>query len=146
MPNVIDHPPAPIRACLLGRGSAQLSQADLERLFRGQELTPARKRWLAKCRRMVAMCGDRVVGMAAYRRAEGEVRVLEFGLDGDGICCPAHVAEALLEAIELGCLAAGGRRVVLTPRAIAAATVLKERRYATVSEGCAGAWFEKSLP
>jgi len=146
MPNNTDHLPARIQARLLGRGSARLSHADLERLFRGQELTPARKHWLAKCRRIVATWGDRVVGMAAYRQVDGEFRVLEFGLDAERICCPAHVADALLESIELGCLAAGGRRVVLTPRAIAAAAVLKERHYATVTEGCAGAWFEKSLP
>lgn len=110
-------------------------------------MTPARRTRLAESGRAVAATGGRVVGVAAYDRAGGELRVHEFGLD-EGL--PAfmtdQVVSALLDALEVACLAGGGRRLVLLPRAAIAASHLRRRGFVTIAEGCAGSWFEKSFP
>src|SRR5512142_1709822 len=113
---------------VLGPDCAPLSAADLRRLFKGRRLTPARRDRLAQSGRVVAMCGSRTVGVAAYDRADGELRVHEFGIDTTStLCADDQVANALLDALEVTCLAGGGRRLVLLPRAAIAAPLLRRR-------------------
>ncbi|MBE3071561.1 MAG: hypothetical protein IMZ67_01175 [Acidobacteria bacterium] len=136
----------PMRVQVLGPDSADLSPADLRRLFRGRRMTPARRQRLAGSGRVVAACGARVVGLAAYERTADELRVHEFAVDEVPPCQAGQVADALLEALEVACLAGGERRLVLLPRAAVAAPVLRAHGFATIAEECAGSWFMKSFP
>ncbi len=130
---------------VLGPDCAPLSAADLRRLFRGRRLTPARRDRLAQSGRVVATCGTRTVGIAAYDRADGELRVHEFAVDTSSLCPEDQVVNAVLDALEVACLAGGGRRLVLLPRAVIASSLLRRRGFVTIAEGCAGSWFEKTF-
>ena len=130
---------------VLGPDCAPLSASDLRRLFRGRRLTPARRDRLAQSGRVVAACGPRTVGVAAYDRTDGELRVHEFAVDDTSLCAEDQIANALLDALEAACLAGGGRRLVLLPRAAVADSLLRRRGFVTIAEGCAGSWFEKTF-
>ena len=136
----------PMQVRVVGPDAAGLTPADLRRLFRGRRLTPARRARLANSGRVTAACGNRIVGVAAYERADGELRVHEFGADASTPCTLDQIATALLDALEIACLAGGGRRLVLLPRAAVAAHLLRPRGFVTIAEGCAGSWFEKLFP
>ena len=58
-------------------------------------------------------------------------------------CSVDQIATALLDALEIACLAGGGRRLVLLPRAALAGHLLRGRGFVPIVEGCAGSWFEK---
>ena len=135
--------PAPMRFRVLGPDSAGLSPTELRRLFRGQRLTAARRNRLGQCGRILALCGSRVVGLAAYERTERELRVGEVGIDPDSACGTDAIANGLLDALELACLAGGVRRLVLLPHAGIADVVLCGRGYTTIAQVAAGTWFEK---
>jgi hypothetical protein len=87
-----------------------------------------------------------MVGVAAYERVDLELRVHEFGVDAASSCAVEQVAGALLDALEVACLAGGGRRLVLLPRAAISAELLRSRGFETIAEGCAGSWYEKTFP
>lgn len=127
----------------MGPDCAGLTQTDLRRLFRGRRLTPARRQRLANSGRVVAACGNRVVGVAAYDRTDVELRVHEFGIDSVSPCSIRQVTTALIEALEVACLAGGGRRLVLLPRTSVDPDVLRERGFVPIAEGSAGSWHEK---
>lgn len=138
--------PLPMQVRVVGPDSAGLTTTDLRRLFRGRRLTPARRQRLAASGRVTANCGTRVVGVAAYERVDNELRVHEFGVDGTSPCAIEQIAAALLDALEIACLAGGGRRLVLLPRAAISASMLRSRGFVTIAEGCAGSWYEKTFP
>jgi hypothetical protein len=143
----LDPPGVPVQVRVVGPDCVAVSPSDLRRLFRGRRLTPARRARLAQSGRALAWTGGRVVGLAAYDRAGAEFRVHEFGLDDDLSPFVAdQVLAALLDALEVTCLAGGGRRLVLLPRAAIATSQLRLRGFVTIAEGCAGSWFEKSFP
>jgi len=135
--------PNPVQVRVVGPEAACLNTTDMRRLFRGRRLTPARRERLRHSGRVVAACGSRVVGLAAYERADGELRVHEFGVDEGAACTLDQVATALLNALEIACLAGGGRRLVLLPRAALTSHLLRSRGFVPIAEGCAGSWFEK---
>jgi hypothetical protein len=134
---------SPLQVRVVGPEAACLAPTDMRRLFRGRRLTPARRERLRNGGRVLAACGSRVVGLAAYEREDGELRVHEFGVDACAGCTLDQVATALLEALEIACLAGGGRRLVLLPRAALSAQMLRSRGFVPIAEGCAGSWFEK---
>jgi hypothetical protein len=137
----------PVQVRVVGPDGGPVPPTDLRRLFRGRRLTPARRARLAQSGRVVAASAGRIVGIAAYERADGELRVHEFGVDtGATLYTTDQVVNALLDALEVACLAGGGRRLVLLPRAAIAGTILRRRGFVTIAEGCAGSWFEKSFP
>ena len=135
--------PVPMQFRVLGPDAGGPGQTDLRRLFRGQRLTAARRSRLGQCGRILAMCGARVVGLAAYERSDRELRVTEMGMDHDSACSPDQIASGLLDALELTCMAGTVRRLVLLPRAAAADTLLRRRGFTPIAEGTSGAWFEK---
>jgi len=128
---------------VLGPDTGGVSAADLRRLFRGQRLTPARRSRLQQGSRILALCGRRVVGLAAYDRSDRELRVDEVGLDATSACRPAEIADGLLDALELGCVAGSVRRLVLLPRTGLMDDVLHRRGYTAVAKVTAGTWYEK---
>lgn len=136
----------PFRVRVDGPDAPPLSAADLRRLFRGRRLTPLRKARFDQGGRVVVTRG-RVVGVAAFERAGGELRVHEIGVDTT-LAPPAfeEVVTALVDAIEVACLAGGGCRIVVLPRAAVFGVNLQRRGFVTISEGCAGSWLEKSFP
>jgi hypothetical protein len=138
--------PNPVQVRVVGPEAAGLTATDMRRLFRGRRLTPARRERLGNSGRVVAACGSRVVGLAAYERADGELRVHEFGVDEEASCTIDQIATALLDALEIACLAGGGRRLVLLPRAALTAHLLRSRGFVPIAEGSAGSWFEKIFP
>ena len=137
--------PGPVHVRVVGPEAACLTPTELRRLFRGRRLTPARRERLRNSGRVVAACGSRTVGLAAYEREAGELRVHEFGVDGGRSCSVDQIATALLDALEIACLAGGGRRLVLLPRASLAGHLLRARGFVPIAEGSAGSWFEKTF-
>jgi hypothetical protein len=135
--------PSPVQVRVVGPDAACLTPTDLRRLFRGRRLTAARRERLANGGRVLAACGTRIVGLAAYERTDGEVRVHEFAVDATTPCAGDEIATALLDALEMACLAGGGRRLILLPRAVSADHLLRERGFVPIAEGSAGSWFEK---
>jgi hypothetical protein len=136
----------PVQVRVVGPDAACLTPTDLRRLFRGRRLTPARRERLRNSGRVVAACGNRIVGLAAYERVDGELRVHEFAVDTTTPCTLDQIATALLDALEIACLAGGGRRLVLLPRAALTAHLLRSRGFVPIAEDCAGSWFEKMFP
>ena len=131
---------------VVGPEGLGLTPGDLRRLFRGRRLTPARRQRLADSGRVMASCAGRIVGVAAYERLGGELRVHEFGADAASPCVLDQIAATLLDALEIACLAGGGHRLVLLPRAVVMPSLLRSRGFVTIAEGCAGSWFEKTFP
>jgi hypothetical protein len=139
-------PPSSMHFHVLGPDGGGPSPADLRRLFRGQRLTPARRLRLSHGGRILALCGPRVVGLVAFERSDRELRVGDVGLDTQSICGGEAIANGLLDALELACLASAARRLVILPRVELPGEVLRRRGYTTLSDGgAAGAWFEKKF-
>ena len=130
---------------MLGPDSGGPKVSDLRRLFRGQRLTTARRSRLGQSGRILAMCGTRVVGLAAYERFDREMRVTELGLDHDSACGIEQIVEGLLDSLELACMAGATRRLILLPRATAADAVLRRRGYTSIADSAHGSWFEKTF-
>jgi hypothetical protein len=130
---------------VLGPDGGGVAAADLRRLFRGQRMNAARRNRLEQGGRILAMCGMRVVGLAAYERSEGEVRVYELGMDTESSCGTDEIANSLLDALELACMASGARRLLLMPRAVLSPTLTRCRGYVTMGEGGPGAWVQKTF-
>ena len=134
---------APMCFRVLGPDAAGVSVADIRRLFKGQRLSPARRGRLERGGRILALCGRRVVGLAAYDRSDRELRVEEIGLDTASACPAAAIADGLLDALELGCVAGSVRRLLLMPRVGALDEVLQRRGYTAIAKGPGGTWYEK---
>ena len=135
--------PGPVHVSVVGPDAVGVSPADLHRLFRGRRLPAARRARLLAGGCVLATCGSRIVGLAGYERAGADVRVHEFAIDATPRCAPDQIAAALLGALEMACLAGGGRRLVLLPRAVFADDLLRARGFVPIAEGSAGSWFEK---
>ena len=134
---------APMHFRVLGPDAGGVSPADLRRLFRGQRMSLARKNRLGQGGRILALCGARVVGMAAYERTDRELRVEEVGIDTASVCGTDAIADGLLDALELGCVAGSVRRLMLFSRLGLIDDVLRRRGYAGVAQVASGSWFEK---
>jgi hypothetical protein len=139
------HPVSGFQVRVQGPESIPPSDAEVARLFEGQRLPPGRRERLGRSGRIVAISDDRFVGLAAFERADGELRVHEFGVDHSAGFNPEDVSNALLDALEMACLASGARRVLLLPRSALIPGLLLKRGYVIIAEGCAGSWFEKTL-
>ncbi len=134
---------APMHYRVLGPDTGGVSGADLRRLFRVQRLTSALRSRVERGNRIVALCGRRVVGLAAYNRTDRELRVEEVGVDSASACTPAEIVDGLLDALELGCVAGSVRRLVLLLRTALFDEVLERRGYAAIARVAAGTWYEK---
>ena len=139
----IPEPSDALHVRVLGPESPSLTYADLRRLFAGRLLSRARRDRIANATRIVVQQGARVIGLAAYDRADDELRVYELALEPSLCFGVQDILRQLLDALELACLAGGCRRVVLLPAAVVATTALERLGYEVVAEGCAGGWLEK---
>jgi hypothetical protein len=83
------------------------------------------------------------VGLAAYDRSDRELRVQEVGIDTSSDCAPTQIADGLLDALELGCVAGSVRRLVLPPRTGVFDEVLQRRGYTAIAQVSTGTWYEK---
>lgn len=135
----------PLQVRVLSPESAPMPPPDIRRLFVGQRLTQARRLHLARCPRIVAEREGRPIGLAVYEQLGEELRVHELGIDPGTTFNPHEVTQALLDALELACLAGGGRRLVLTPRALSLDPEVERRGYRPTVERQAGAWLQKTL-
>jgi hypothetical protein len=129
-----------------GPDGLQLTDGDLRQLFPGSTLTGLRLDRLRECPRVIVRYGPQVVGVATYLKAESELRVPDLGLCdavGSG-CSRREIVNALIDGVELACIAAGCRRLVLNPPAMSLA-FLERRGYVRVNERCAGGWIEKTI-
>ena len=130
---------------VLGPDSGSVPAADIRRLFRGQRLNAARKNRLARGSRILVMCGARTVGIAAYDRSETELRVYELGMDAESACGTDEIANSLLDALELACMAGGARRLLVWPRSVLNPTLTRRRGYVTIGEGGPNTWVQKTF-
>ncbi len=136
---------APLQVRVLAPESAPVPSPDLRRLFAGQRLTRARRLHLAQCPRIVPEPNGRPLGLAVYEQVGDELRVHEIGIDATTASGPRGVADLLLDALELACVAGGGRRLVLTPRVLSLAPDVGRRGYLPAAERHAGGWLQKTL-
>ncbi|MCL4811278.1 MAG: hypothetical protein KJ061_02285 [Vicinamibacteraceae bacterium] len=127
---------------LLGPDAAEPCSAELRRLFAGRSLSRQRRERLLSSPRVVAVLGDRVIGLAAFERSDEEVRVYELAVAGDLAFSAFDIARQLLDALELSCMAANCRRLVLLPAAVVATGPLERLGY-RLAGGCSGGWVEK---
>lgn len=86
---------------------------------------------------MVAVAGSAVVGVAAFELELGELRVYELCVHP----FDADVLTALITALELACLAAGGFRIYVAASATIGAEALAPFGY----EPAGGRWLEKGV-
>ena len=106
----------------------------------GRAPTPRRGAQLDRCRHMVAMSGDRTAGFAAFELTDAhDLLVHELSAAGDD----AAVISALVTALELACLAAGGTRLLISTRMATSTTLLAPYGYEPAAwDG----WLEKHVP
>jgi len=102
--------------------------------------SPRRGAQLDRCRHMVAMSGDRTAGFAAFELTNTQdLLVHELSAANDD---PA-VISALVTALELACLAAGGTRLLISTRVATPDATLATYGYEpTPFHG----WLEKQVP
>lgn len=143
MPGAVADGAAPLHFRVLGPDMAGVSAAELRRLFPDQRLTRARRQRLERGARILALCGRRVVGLAAYVWSDRELRVDEIGVDTASPCAPAEIADGLLDALELACVAGSVRRLVLLPKGGLCESVLQKRGYTAIARAAAGTGYEK---
>ncbi len=121
-----------------------LPASDISRLFAANALGTARNERLARWSRLIARCGETPVAVATYQSAGTELRAPDFGLDVGGCCEVDAVVAAITHGLEVACLAAGAKRVVVMPPK-GGEQALRQSGYIAIHEGCAGSWMEKSL-
>jgi len=117
---------------------------DIDRLFAANAVGTARLERLTRWSRLIATCGHTPVAVATYQSAGGELRAPDFGLDVQGCCEVDAVVSAVVHGLEVACLAAGARRVVVMPPRGGEQSLLRAG-YIAIHEGCAGSWMEKTL-
>lgn len=125
---------------VLAPDTMHLTPREMTALGLPRRLGARRSALLDRCRHMVAMSGDRAVGFAA------------FGLTGTGdllvheLSAAKHaqpVVSALVTALELACLAAGGTRLLISSSVATPQAMLSAQGYApAVWSG----WYEKQVP
>jgi hypothetical protein len=129
---------------VVGPESELPATADLRRLFSQRPLSPRRRERLAASAKVIATLGARLVGLASFERIEDEIRVHELAFDSERAAADLYdVLRQLIDALELACMASGGRRLVLLPTAVVAVSPFERMGYRLINEGCAGAWLEK---
>ncbi|MDP1568940.1 MAG: hypothetical protein Q8L86_02965 [Vicinamibacterales bacterium] len=127
------------RLRVLAPDARRLTEADVRHMLGGVRPHHARGGGLERGRQMVALCGDDVVGVAAFELEEADLFVHVLAAAPPA----ADVIAALVGALELACLAAGGRRVALTAHADVAPGILAGLGY-EAGEARAG-WLTRRL-
>lgn len=140
--SVVD-PKTEFQIRVLGPDKHAVAVADLTRLFPDAALSPGRGVRVMEGPCLIAVCGERVVGAAAYHRTELELRVTDLGVSPDCDCRRENIVCALLDALELAYLAGGSDRLVLRVPDDLSGSVLQRRGY-VITNGCEGRWAEKS--
>ncbi len=133
-----------LKLTVAGPEHEPLPAADVTRMFGANALGIARLERLARWSRLIASCGAKPVGVVTYQGASGEVRAPDFGLDVAGACDVDAVVLAMVHGLEVACLAAGAKRVVVMPPK-GGEQVLARAGFVAIHEGCAGSWMEKTL-
>lgn len=108
----------------------------------GLERTPTARRGaqLDRCRHMVAVSADRTVGFAAFELTHTQdLLVHELSAAADD----AAVISALVTALELACLAAGGTRLLISTRVATPVDMLDVYGYEPAPWS---GWLEKHVP
>ena len=141
----IDTQTGPLRLSVVGPDAAVPSASDLRRLLEGRALSRRRREGLAAMPKVIALHGSRVVGLAAYERGTGELRVIELAFASDLAYGARDVLRHLLDGVELACVAGGCRRLVLMPTAVVATGPLEELGYRVATNGQPHCWLEKRL-
>lgn len=133
-----------LKLTVAGPEHEPLPAEDVTRMFGASALGTARLERLARWSRLIAICGATPVGVATYQGAGGEVRAPDFGLDVSGACDIDAVVSAIVHGLEVACLAAGAKRVVVMPPK-GGEHLLVRAGFVAIHEGCAGSWMEKTL-
>ena len=96
---------------------------------------------------IVALAGETVVGLVAYKVASGPVRVAhEFAVDAKAEIGVAEIVDALVHGIEGAVQEEGGSRVVVVvPPAMPVRSWLERAGYLVTLAGREAVWLEKGL-
>jgi len=126
---------------------APITSDDLDRVFSGNGRRPvgARLERLTACSKILVLHQSRVLGIVAYENHEDELRVHELAIADETESDPERIVDVALHALEVTCLAAGARRLVVTSRAGSCRPPLWQRGFVRIDEGCAGTWLEKTF-
>lgn len=138
----VDASQEPLQIRVLGPDKHAVALADLTRLFPDTALVPGRSLRVLEGPCITAICGDTVVGAAAYHRADMDLRVTDLGVSTDCNCRRDAIVCALLDALELACLAGGSDRLVFRVPDDLSGSILQRRGY-VITNGCEGRWAEK---
>lgn len=148
----LDAPSIEVRVC--GGDCEPMTDVDLRRLFPGSALTQGRLERLRELPRVLVFMGDKIVGAATCQKVETELRVPDLAIDvaacglrlvgGPPRPREREIINALLDAVEVACLAAGCHRIILNPPKVPIG-FLERRGYTRVDERCAGGWVEKTV-
>lgn len=103
----------------------RLSPADVRRMLGGQRPHHARGGGLERGRQMVAMRGETPVGVAAFEIEGGDLLVYVLA----AAALDEAAVPALVGALELACLAAGGGRVTVSAHVDVDVRVLTDLGY-----------------
>ena len=133
-----------VKLAVAGPEHDHLPAADVERLFASTTLGAARLERLSRWSRLVASHGATPVAVVTYQSAGTELRAPDFGLDTSACPDVDAVIAAVVHGLEVACLAAGARRVVVMPPKGGEHALLRAG-YLAIHEGCAGSWMEKNL-
>jgi hypothetical protein len=126
---------------------APVNSDDLDRVFSGNRTRPVGPRLerLTACSKILVSYDSRVVGIVAYENRQDELRVHELAIAPATDCRPERTVVIALDALEVACLAAGARRLVVISCAGPCRVPLWQRGFVRIDEGCAGGWLEKTF-
>ena len=113
----------------------------------GHCLSRARLRHLGESEGIVVRNGVRTVGLAAYKRADGDVRVVhEFLLD-PRLACPdaVQVTDALLSALEMVAYEEGASCLTFLLRSRVLMGPFEQRGYLSLALDSGGIWLQRKL-
>jgi hypothetical protein len=137
----------PLDVRLDGPDGEAVHDADLRRLFPGSTLTQARLDRLRSWPRVFVTLAGQLVAVATCQKTDGELRVPDVGIEvppAGPRCSERDILNAVLDAVEVACIAGGCRRLVVNPPC-ASLGFLERRGYVRVNERCAGGWIEKTI-
>jgi hypothetical protein len=136
---------AAMHLSIVGPEVEPLPAGDLRRLFAAGMLSARRHDRLAHCARVMATCNGHVVGLATYVKVDAELQVPDLAIDRQATCRAQDVLGAILDGLELACLAGGGHRILVRPPPAIPPAVFRIWGYSVAPGRRRPGWVEKRI-